>query len=83
MEAGSMCYMMSPTQYLGDADKHWHPHLMFFLPQTSAMAWGAGLPGSPVMEGQDPEDHLTVFLIPVGKWSDGTAEHPADHPGTH
>jgi hypothetical protein len=83
MEAGSMCYMMSPTQYLGDADKHWHPHLMFFLPQTSAMAWGAGLPGSPVIEGQDPEDHLTVFLIPVGKWSDGTAEHPADHPGTH
>jgi hypothetical protein len=74
MEPGSMCYMMSRDQYLGDAGKHWHPHLMFFVPETSAMAWGAGLPGSPVIEAQEPEDHLTIFMIPVGKWSDGTAE---------
>jgi hypothetical protein len=77
MEPGSMCYMMSRDQYLGDAGKHWHPHLMFFLPETPALAWGAGLPGSPVIEGQDPEDHLTIFMVPVGKWSDGTAER--DH----
>lgn len=75
IEPGSMCYMMSQDQYLGDAAGRWHPHLMFFLPQTSDMAWGAGLPGSPVLVGQDPADHLTVFLVPVDKWSDGTAEH--------
>ena len=78
IEPGSMCYMMSRDAYLGDANGRWHPHLMFFLPQTSDMAWGAGLPGSPVLVGQDPSDHLTVFLIPVGKWSDGTAEHSDD-----
>ena len=83
LEPGSMCYMMSRDQYLGDAGKHWHPHLMFFLPETTAMAWGAGLPGSPVIEAQEPEDHLTIFMIPVGKWSDGTAAHSADHSGTH
>src|SRR5271156_828968 len=33
-EANSMCYMMSPQAYLGDRDKSWHPHLMFFLPKT-------------------------------------------------
>lgn len=75
MEPGSMCYMLSPNSYLGDGNGHWRPHLMFFLPQTSDMAWGAGLPGSPVLVSQDPPDHLTVFLIPVGKWSDGTPEH--------
>jgi hypothetical protein len=78
MEPGSMCYMMSRDQYLGDPVGRWRPHLMFFLPQTSDMAWGAGLPGSPVIAGQDPLDHLTVFMIPVGKWSDGTAEHSGD-----
>ena len=43
------------------------------------MAWGAGAPGSPVLEGKDPDDHLTVFMIPVGKWSDGTPEHAGAH----
>lgn len=79
VEPGSMCYMMSAQQYLGDAGKHWHPHLMFFVPETSAMAWGAGAQGSPVLEGKDPDDHLTVFMIPVGKWSDGTPEHAGAH----
>jgi hypothetical protein len=51
MELGSMCYMMSRDRYLSDANGHWHPHLKFFLPQTSDMAWGAGLPGSPVRVG--------------------------------
>jgi hypothetical protein len=74
MELGSMCYMMSRDRYLSDANGHWHPHLMFFLPQTSDMAWGAGLPGSPVLMGPDPYDHLTVFLIFVGKWPNGSAE---------
>ncbi len=79
LESGAMCYMMSKQSYLSDRDGHWHPHLMFFLPRTNPMAWGAGLPGSPVLGIEDPEDRLTVFLIPVEKWSDGTAGPPYDH----
>jgi hypothetical protein len=73
-ERGAMCYMMSRQSYLSDRDGHWHPHLMFFVPQTEAVTWGANLPGSPILASSDPEDRLTVFLIPVAKWSDGTAD---------
>jgi len=73
IETGAMCYMMSKQQYLSDSGGHWHPHLMFFFPGTDAVTWGADLPGSPILESKDPEDRLTVFLIPVGKWSDGAA----------
>jgi hypothetical protein len=73
MEPGAMCYMMSKQGYLNDRDGHWHPHLMFFAPLTDAAAWGANLPGSPLIGAKDPEDRLTIFLIPVAMWSDGTA----------
>jgi hypothetical protein len=72
MEPGAMCYMMSKQGYLNDRDGHWHPHLMFFAPLTDAAAWGANLPGSPLIGSKVPEDRLTIFLIPVAKWSDGT-----------
>jgi hypothetical protein len=75
-ERGSMCYMMSKDAYLGDAHGNWHPHLMFFLPATDSAFWGAGVAGSPVMVAQDKQDRLTVFLITVGTWSDGTAAPP-------
>ena len=78
-EPGAMCYMMSKQQYLSDSGVHWHPHLMFFVPGTDAATWGADLPGSPILESKDPQDRLTVFLIPLGKWSDGTAA-PTDAP---
>ena len=78
-EIGAMCYMLSKDGYLGDPVQHWHPHVMFFLPQMKAEAWGAGLKGSPILAGLDPEDRLTVFLIPVGKWSDGTPDAGAGH----
>jgi len=67
-----MCYMMSKQQYLGDRDKSWHPHLMFFVPGDVAANWGANLPGSPVMAANDPEERTTIFLVGVGNWSDGT-----------
>jgi hypothetical protein len=72
-ESGSMCYMMSKQQYLNDRDVHWHPHLMVLVPLTDPATWGANLPGSPVIAINDPPGHLTLFLIPVGHWSDGTA----------
>jgi hypothetical protein len=50
---------------------------MFFTPETESQAWGADLPGSPIITFQNPEERLTVFLIPVRRWSDGTAALPA------
>jgi hypothetical protein len=73
-EPGAMCYMMSKQGNLGDGNGHWHPHLMFFVPLADAATWGASLPGSPILASDDPQDRLTVFLIPVAKWSDGTAD---------
>jgi hypothetical protein len=72
LEPGAMCYMMSKQQYLNDDAKSWHPHLMFFVPGDAGKSWGANLPGSPVMAANDPEERATIFLIWVGKWSDGT-----------
>jgi hypothetical protein len=53
---------------------------MFFVPLTEPASWGTGLPGSPVVVAftDTPERH-TVFLIPVAKWSDGTAAPLDDH----
>jgi hypothetical protein len=79
LESGAMCYMMSKQGYLSDRDGHWHPHLMFFLPLTDPATWGAGLPGSAVMGVKDTPGQLTLFLIPVGQWSDGTAASKDEH----
>ena len=80
-EPGAMSYMLSKQGYLGDqAAGPWLPHLMFFTPKTDSKAWGADLPGSPIITFQNPEERLTVFLIPVRRWSDGT---PALPEGAH
>lgn len=76
-ESGAMCYMMSKQGYLNDRDGHWHPHLMFFAPRTDPAVWGANLPGSPIIASEVNVERLTVILIPVGQWSDGTAD-PVD-----
>jgi len=80
LEPGAMCYMLSRQGYLSDRGGHWHPHLMFFIPLTDPASWGTGLPGSPVVGAftDAPERH-TVFLIPVAKWSDGTAAPMDEH----
>jgi hypothetical protein len=69
---GSMCYMLSKEGYLSDRDGHWRPHLMFFTPLTEPAAWGADLPGSPIIAFKDTSVGMSVFLVPVDKWSDGT-----------
>jgi hypothetical protein len=74
-EPGAMCYMMSKQGYLSDRDGHWHPHLMFFSSQSDPAAWGANLPGSPVIASSNTREHVTTFLVPVLQWSDGTADH--------
>jgi hypothetical protein len=78
-EPGAMCYMLSKQGYLSDRDGHWHPHLMFFVPLAEAQAWGANLPGSPILAGDDPPAQLTIFLVPVAEWSDGTADTLHEH----
>ncbi len=70
--AGAMSYMMSKEQYLGDEGHAWHPHLMWFVAGNAAKSWGANVAGSPVMAAADLGDRMTILLVAVGKWSDGT-----------
>jgi hypothetical protein len=79
LESGAMGYMLSKQGYLSDRDGRWRPHLMFFAPLTDPAAWGADLPGSPVIAFEDTPERLTVFLIPVGHWSDGTTASADAH----
>jgi hypothetical protein len=73
-EPGAMCYMLSAQGHLSDHDGHWMPHVMIYVPRAKAALWGAGQAGSPVaaLEGDDL-DPVTIFLIPVRHWSDGSA----------
>lgn len=75
LESGAMSYMMSKQAYLTDEGDHNLAHLMFYTPALDGKVWGADLPKSPVMlnpqfKGVQPID---VFVVPVGRWSDGTA----------
>jgi hypothetical protein len=75
-EPAAMCYMMSRAGHLNDAVGHYVPHLMFYFPLTDKSSWGADLPDSPVTlnpQFQGGPEPVTEFVIPVGKWSDGTA----------
>jgi len=72
LEPNAMCYMMSKQQYLSDDDMHWHPHMMWYVPGDAAKSWGANLAGVPVIAGNVPEDRMTVFMVVVEHWSDGT-----------
>ncbi len=83
MEPGAMCYMMGKQGYGGDVAPHWPAHLMFFYSDTDPAIWGANLPGSPVIAIADPQEHLTQFVIPTHRWSDGTEDllaSPHVHP---
>lgn len=76
LDSGAMCYMMSKHQYLNDRGKSWHPHLMFYLPGKAEKSWGANMPDSPVLAAYDSQVDATVFMVWVGKWSDGTPAPP-------
>ncbi len=72
LEPGAMCYMMSKQQYLNDEGMSWHPHLMVFVSGDAAKSWGADLDGSPVMSANDPQERVTVMMVWVNNWSDGS-----------
>jgi hypothetical protein len=72
-EPGAMCYMMSKNGYLSDnVGGPWHPHLMFFLPRSTASMWGANEPGSPIFGFPSDFEPGVTLVVPVSKWSDGT-----------
>jgi hypothetical protein len=76
LEPGAMSYMMSKDAYLTDSDGHNMAHLMFYTPLMDGAAWGADLENSPVLlnlQFHGAPEPVTVFMVPVGKWSDGTA----------
>ena len=81
---GAMSYMLSKQQYLSDDHGHpWYPHVMLFSPTTDGKAWGADVKGSPVLSGA-LTSQVTLFFIPVRKWSDGTlADYGPPPPGAH
>src|SRR5271168_1982445 len=84
LEQGTISYMMSKGSYLTDGGGHNMPHLMFFQTAKDGEAWGANLTNSPIMAVNywclSPDAYpqlesfppLSVFLIGVDKWSDGT-----------
>jgi hypothetical protein len=85
LELGTVSYMMSKSSYLTDNGHHNVPHIMFFQSARDGEAWGANLTNSPRMAVNywyiSPDAYpqlksfppLSVFLIMVDKWSDGTS----------
>ena len=87
LEPGTVSYM-SKSSYLTDYGDHNMPHLMFFQTDKDGTAWGANVTNSPVMAVNywyiSAEAYpqlktfppLSVFLVGVTKWSDGTPAPP-------
>ncbi len=84
LEQGTVSYMMSKDSYLSDYGGHNAPHMMFYETAKDGAAWGANLTNSPVLAVNywyisaeaNPQlksfPPLSVFLVGVTKWSDGT-----------
>lgn len=74
LESGSMSYMMSKRAYL-TANGGNLAHVMIYTPHMDPAAWGDGVPNSPLMLNPQFKDAepIDVWVISVGKWSDGTA----------
>ena len=82
LEPGAMCYMMSHDQRLGDGSGPWVPHLMFYVPKMDTAAWGSDQPGTPVFlnsQFNGAPEPVTVFMVGVPKWSDGTPLNVTTH----
>lgn len=75
LEAGALTYMMSKQQFLNDDAHNWMPHLMFYFPRAEAANWGAGISGAPPMlnpQFQNSAESISVVMVAVTHWSDGT-----------
>lgn len=70
---GAMTYMMSHDQYLADVNPPWKPHLMFFYGgEQKGSEWGAGDDAPIIDGGLDKKSGISIILIPMSHWSDGT-----------
>jgi hypothetical protein len=76
---GAIAYMMSKAGYLSDRDRHWHPHVMFYVPMQDPSQLGANADNSPVFGVQDAEQHFDVLFIPVDHWSDDSPDSTQNH----
>jgi hypothetical protein len=84
LEPGTVSYMMSKDSYLTDYGGHNGPHMMFFDTAKDGTAWGANVTNSPVLAvnywymSSDAYPQLktfpplSVYLVGVMNWSDGT-----------
>jgi hypothetical protein len=68
---GSVCYMMSKQAYINDAVGSWYSHVMFFGLAKPA-DWGANLSESPMVADDAAYKPVTIFMVVVQKWSDGS-----------
>ena len=73
LEPGSMSYMMSKQAYLTATGGNL-AHIMVYTPHMDSATWGAGVPNSPVILNPQFKNvaPIDVWVIGVGKWSDGT-----------
>jgi hypothetical protein len=46
---------------------------MFLVSGDVEKSWGANLADSPVIAANDPQERVTIFMVWVANWSDGTA----------
>ena len=73
--------MLSKHGYISDAAAGpWLPHVMFFVQNGQAAAWGAGAEGSPIIGADASPIEPTILIVPVRSWSDGS---PAPAPAKH
>lgn len=81
LQPGAMCYMLSKDAYLTDNGSHNLAHLMFYVPEGTA--WGENLAGSPVLvlqqEVPGAPSPVSMYIIPVRRWSDGTSAVAVAH----
>jgi hypothetical protein len=69
---GSVCYMMSKQGYINDtAAGPWYSHVMFFG-RGKPEGWGANLIDSPMAADAAAYEPVTIFMVIVQKWSDGS-----------
>jgi hypothetical protein len=73
LEPGSMSFMMSKRGYLTATGGNL-AHVMIYTPHSDPPTWGNDVPNSPVMLNPQFKDAepIDVWVISVGKWSDGT-----------
>lgn len=68
----SFAFMLSKRGYLNNVHGPWLPHVMPFIPYGQEAQWGAGLPGSPILDTVGSPYEPTTLYIPVRRWSDGS-----------